>query len=112
MARNGSTDCAAALGFSRFAAPAPIRHNFCAFDVLAGISLHWPGEHSISGQRTRRLYAYIQWAAEVKVCLVRLGVSTEERSMLSLYAFSRDVSAVSMRLRSLSSNVCQSGTWS
>src|ERR1700722_6881012 len=38
---------------------------------------------------------------------IELGRSTDEYSMLSLYAFSNDTRAASMRLRSVSSNVCQ-----
>jgi hypothetical protein len=59
VARNGSTDCAAARGFLKFAVPALIRHNCCALEVLGEIPSHRPGEHSISSQGTRRFYAYI-----------------------------------------------------
>ena len=50
------------------------------------------------------------WGVDDKRCPIKLGPSIEERSMLSLYAFSSDASAVLIRSRSLSSNVCQFGS--
>ena len=93
MARNRFADCAATLGFLRFAVPALIRHNFCPLEVLGGIPLHRPGEHSISSQalvaitltfngKQRSKCAWFGWEYPLKsaaCCLCTLSPETQAR---------------------------------